>query len=104
MKKNDYRYFGIATDARITRHEEVYHRTASGRGWQSRPAEIRDEEITTEQYNNYVRSIPFMDSFEGASCRASWGYTAAGYIPVSITLVNPSQTEKHVEKYRFSHD
>ena len=102
MKLSDYRYFGITTLATITHEHAVYYRTASGKGWQSKPAETGFEVITCESYNNYVRSIPFMNNFDGASCRAEWGYTYAGYIPVKITLVNPSGTEKHVERYKFT--
>lgn len=102
MSRFDYRYFGITTSATITREHAVYYRTASGKGWRSKPAETGTEVITCESYNNYVRSVPFMNGWPGASCRAEWGYTGAGYLPVKITLINPSQTEKHIERYRFT--
>lgn len=99
----NYRNFSIPdySDVQIVRTHMVFERTDSGKSWKKNPSVTDIRKITTEEYNNYVRSINFMNGFCGGSCRAEKGYTPCGYIPVKITLVNPSGTEKHTETYRF---
>ena len=82
--------------------KETYNRTASGRSWKKAPEAVERETISTEFYNNYVSSIPFFAAFPGASCRAAWGYTYAGYIPVRVTSISPDQSTKIVARFSFS--
>lgn len=98
-----YKFFSIPSysDIKITRIHSIFERTESGKSWKAKPRETTANEITTEEYTNYVRSVDFMNGFFGGTCRAEKNYTYCGYIPVKITLVNPSRTEKHVEYFKF---
>lgn len=92
----------IGTGYKIKMTKFVYFRTESGKSWKSKPETVETATITNDFYNNYVNSIPFFNRFGyGSYCRASYGYTYAGYIPVSITTVSPGRTEKHIVKFSF---
>lgn len=92
----------IGNDFIITMTKEIYFRTGSGKNWKTKPSTVEKETVSNKVYNNYVNSIPFFNNFgHGAYCRAHYGYTYAGYIPVSIVTVSPGQTEKHIVKFSF---
>lgn len=85
----------------IQKRTEVYTRTASGKSWTAKPAETMTENVTREHYLNFVNSTRFFNGLFGGTARNYYGYTAAGYIPVKCTSVNPSRTEKHVVTFKF---
>lgn len=86
--------------------KEKYTRTASGANWKSKPDSTVKEEITRAQFENYTSrdTIRFFNGFCGGSCRATYGYTFAGYVPVKITLINPDHTEKEVDRFTIVND
>ncbi len=108
MSKSIYNNFGArfnGYNCKILKETQVYTRTASGKSWKSRPETVESETVDREHYINYVESIPFFNNWgNGASCRAVWNYTAAGYIPVKVTTVSPYQEEKHVTRFRFIYE
>lgn len=98
----DLRKFNFSNpDYLITHRKEVYTRTASGKSWKKNPEEVTTEIIPAEYYTNYITSVPFFNSL--GSCRASYGYTEAGYIPTSTVNISPDRTEKHVDIFRFTY-
>ena len=102
----NYNTFSLRhNDIIITKKIEKYTRTASGKGFRSRPLSTEEELITPEQYENYVRSIPFFNNAfgYGSSCRAQMGYTPCGYIPTRITSVSPGREVKLVASFRFDY-
>lgn len=78
----------------ILRKRYTFKRPEGRKTWPSKPAETSEEEFfTAQQYENFVTSIPFFNRFGGrASCRASWSYTVAGYLPTEITTISPDAT------------
>ena len=90
----------------ITMTRRTYNRTASGKGWKANPTTEETEVITEENYRNRSsrEAVRFMNGFCGGRCWAEYGYTYHGYNPIKITLVNPSNDEKIVEIFEFSHD
>jgi hypothetical protein len=99
-----FKHFGIGGEWAITRECAVYSRTASGKGWKSKPDTVTRETVDTEFYNRFIRSIDFFDSFRdvGGHCRAERGYTFAGYIPVKVVTVSPYQELKQVDTFTFN--
>lgn len=88
----------------ITLTETKISRTPSGKSWSSRGTITCQESISPETYTNYVQSIPFFNNFgHQARCRASWGYTCAGYLPTRITSVSPDGLLKIVHEFSFSY-
>lgn len=88
----------------IVLHKRTTYRKPEGRKtWPKEPTEIGTEEFCGGQkYQNFVTSVPFFNNFGGkAYCRASFDYTAAGYLPTEITTVNPDATVKHVDRFAF---
>jgi len=86
----------------ITMRKEIYTKSKSGKSWKTNPSLVAVETIDGKFYSNYVQSIPFFNRFGyGAYCRPSFGYCYAGYLPLTITTVNPGQTEKHIVRFSF---
>lgn len=80
----NYRKFEIGRGWRFERTRETYTATASG-NFRKKPDQIETEIVTGDFYINCVQSIPwFNNSYFGETCRATWNYTPAGYIPVRI--------------------
>ena len=86
----------------ITKIENRYEKTSSGKNWKNKPYYTETETVTEEHYNNYVDSVPFFNNFGyGAYCRAYYGYCKAGYKPLIIVTVNPGRTEKIITRFDF---
>jgi hypothetical protein len=100
----DYKKFSFTDGSYlITYTTETYGRTKSGKGWKSKPDEVKTEVVNAQFYTNYVQSIPFFNNFGfGAYCRATRNYTVAGYLPVVITTVSPGREVKRVTKFTFT--
>lgn len=63
---------------------ETYTVTASGH-FKKKPDETKKKTVNGDFYINFVRSVSwFNNPYYGETCRATWNYTAAGYIPVRI--------------------
>lgn len=86
---------------RITRRLEVYLR--NGNGWNKTPNGIKYFDITKEEYDRFVESIPFFRSFgsygNGSYCRKYCGYTYIGYLPIKVITVAPGREIKHVDTF-----
>lgn len=95
MGKNYYENFGLSGAWLVVRTHEIYHRTASGKSWRSKPYDIDKEVFRNQNYEWFIQSIPFFNS------RAKWNYTQAGYIPTRVTTVSPDGVEKHVDRFQF---
>lgn len=80
---------------------EKYSRTASGKNWKKQPDSVERVEVSRENYNNRTarETIQFFNGFCGGKCRAEYGYSFIGYTPRRITLINPGNDQKTVEKY-----
>ena len=94
--KTNYSKFSISGEGYIiTKKEATYTRTASGKGWKSKPDSIETKIVDGRHYSNYIQSIPFFNNWgDGASCRAEHEYTFAGYLPVHVVTVSPYQEIK----------
>lgn len=88
---------------RIERVKKIYDTTPGG-NFRKKPYETKTEFVDCDFYLNFVRSCDFFNGLFGGTCRASWNYTAAGYIPTRITTINPGRTEKHVDTFTFIYD
>ena len=89
----------IGEGYKITQIIEHYGRTASGNSWQAKPYQVDEKQITAREYNNYVDSCSWFNSFPGGSCRAYSGYTYAGYLPIRIVTVAPGRKTKLVARF-----
>lgn len=99
-----YEKFTFSDANFIVLHKRTTYRKPEGRKtWPKEPTEIGSEEFCGGQkYQNFVTSIPFFNNFGGkAYCRASFDYTAAGYLPTEIVSVNPDATIKHIDRFSF---
>lgn len=108
MRTNKYtaniNVFMIERNFDIHFHNEVYSRTESGKSWKRKPDEVEDSIVSAEFYYNYCNAIPFFKNFGyGASERAEWNYTPAGYLVTKITSVNPGRDKKCVRTFKFVH-
>lgn len=103
MSKSIYEHFGFHSSSwLILRTIETYSRTDSGASWRNKPDEVERNVVSDEHYSNYVSAIPFFNRWgDGASCRASWGYTGAGYLPTEIFTISPYRTTRKVARFRF---
>ena len=85
----------------ITFKKQTFSRTDSGKSWKKNADTVETETVSNEFYSNYINSVSFFNNFGGfASCRAYYGYTYAGYIPVYVSTV--SYDGKTKIKARFS--
>ena len=98
----DYRKFSAPSNYLALIEIETYSRTASGKSWKSKPDSIEHHVFRPEQYTNYITAVPVFNNWgNGASCRCSWSYTFAGYLPTSCTTVSPYRETKKVASFRF---
>lgn len=93
MSTNNYATFRFTDKScLILRETRDYSRTLSGRSWKKRPDYTLREIISPKQYENYVTSIPFFNSWgNGAYCRAHSSYTSVGYTPTEINTCSPGR-------------
>ena len=99
----DYRNFKFTSTLYTIKHtRKTYERTNSGKGWKTKPTEEKQKTVTPEFYTNFVTSIPFFNRL--GTCRAGWNYTTAGYLPVTITSINPDRTTKHIDMFSFEYN
>ena len=97
-----YRQFNFTNDRFIITHtRKHYERTATGKSWKATPTEEKTERVTAQHYTNYVTSIPFFNNL--GTCRAVHNYTAAGYLPVTITSISPDKNEKYIDSFSFEY-
>lgn len=85
-------------NACIVLTEKEFSRTASGKGWKSKPDTVKQEIIPAEYYYNYCNSIPFFKRL-GGSETVDFGYTCAGYVPTEIRSISPDYTRKIVRRF-----
>lgn len=98
----NYKNFDFTANGwKITHKRAVFFKTSSGKSWKSKPEYERAEIVTNDVYNNFVKSVDFFNGFCGGTCRASWNYTPAGYLPVNIATVSPDRTEKIIDTFLF---
>ena len=96
----DYRRFTFTDDRfTITHTRTTYEK--NGKSWRRTAAE-EPQEVSPKYYENFVTSIPFFNSL--GRCRAEFNYTAAGYIPIKITSINPDGTKKHIDEFYFAYN
>lgn len=83
---------------------ETFSRTDSGASWKSKPDTVERYLYDDERYTNYVSATPFFNRWgDGASSRATYGYTVAGYLPIRISTVSPYRQTKKVAHFHFIH-
>jgi len=88
----------------ILLHEQHYERTASGKGWKSKPYQDEIKEINYNQYSFYIESVPFFKNLTRGTLgyeRSEKSYTKQGYIITKITSVRPDQQEKIIRQFKF---
>lgn len=100
----------------LTIKTETYSRTASGRGWKSRPDETRTETMPWDRrdaggdgrYGEDVhRKITDADTLRfyrrlGGSEYAERSYTPVGYIVTRLVSTNPDRTVRIVRRFRIT--
>lgn len=62
--------------------------------------ETKENEITEEQYNNYLSSCSFFRRL-GGSETVTKSYTSRGYKPVKLVSVSPDRSEKVIREFKF---
>lgn len=83
--------------------KKVYYTNENG-NFKRKPGKEYAENVTSEFYENFIRSITFFNGFMGGTCHAENAYTAAGYIPVKVVTISPDKSEKHVDTFTFHFD
>lgn len=99
----------------LTIKTETYSRTASGKGWKSRPDETRTEtmpwdrrDADGERYGEDVhRKITDADTLRffrrlGGSEYAERSHTPRGYIVTRLVSTNPDRTIRIVRRFRIT--
>jgi hypothetical protein len=95
----NYKKFDTGRGWRFERTRETYTATAGG-NFRKRPDAIETETVNGNFYINFVQSIPwFNNSYFGETCRATWNYTPAGYIPVRI-VTSKKGYMKYVDTFK----
>lgn len=61
---------------------------------------VKTEEITEEQYNNYINSISFFRRLGGTET-AQRSYTSAGYKVTQLNSKSPDRQTKVLREFRF---
>ena len=80
----NYTKFETGRGWRFEHTRETYAATPGGY-FKKTPARSETTVVTGDFYINFVQSIPWFNClYYGESCRASWNYTPAGYIPTRI--------------------
>lgn len=81
---------------------KTFVRTKSGKSWKSKPESIEKKIFEAKNYENYITSIPFFNSFgSGAYCRGYNSYTTAGYLPTKVVTVSPFRETKKITTFIF---
>lgn len=97
-----FKNFSLGGAWTITRECATYSRTASGKGFKSKPDTVTRETVNAEFYSRFVQSVDFFNAWgDGAYCRAEYGYTVAGYVPVKVVTVSPFRATKQVDTFTF---
>lgn len=95
----NYTKFNTGRGWRFERTRETYTATASG-NFRKKPDAIETETVDGNFYINFVNSIPYYNHvYYGESCRASWNYTPAGYIPTRI-VTSKKGYMKYVDTFK----
>ena len=99
----DYTKFTFGDNSfMILRETRTYSRTTSGRNWRRQADKITREVVPADHYQNYITSIPFFNNWgDGASCRANWTTSQAGYLPWRVVTVSPGADTKIEALFRF---
>lgn len=95
----NYRNFNTGSGWRFEHIRETYTTTPGG-NFRKKPDQIETKTVDGRFYINFVQSIPwFNNPHFGESCRATWSYTPAGYIPVRI-VSSKSGYMKYVDIFK----
>ena len=77
--------------------EKRYYK--AGKSW--RLAEVTEENISKENYLNFINSCKFFRNLGGYE-RLTKGYTYVGYVPVELNSISPDKQEKIIRSFEFS--
>lgn len=94
-KAKEYSNFGFSGNYVILMEKKTFTRTASGKGWKSKPDEVKRSVFTPTQYNNFLSFVPIWND------RVEKSYTCAGYLPVKVTSTSPDGSTKSVAWFEF---
>lgn len=95
----DYTKFDTGSGRRFEHVRETYTATAGG-NFRKKPDKTTTELVDGRFYVNFIKSIPaFNCPYYGESCRATWNYTPAGYIPTRI-VTSKKGYMKHVDTFK----
>jgi hypothetical protein len=95
----NYTKFNTGRGWRFERTRETYTATESG-NFRKKPDKIESETVNGDFYINFVQSIPwFNNRYFGETCRATWNYTPAGYIPTRI-VTSKNGSKKYVDTFK----
>lgn len=103
MKVGDLKYAAFRFANRPYRVKAVFKTYSStSSGWKTQPDEVEERMMTAWEYESYINSIPFFNSYgEGASCRAKWWHCMAGYLPLRVTSISPNRITKIVVEFEI---
>ena len=89
-------------DTKIFMTTQVFSRTASGKGWQSKPQTEDHETINAESYDR-ITCDDTLAWFRriGGSETAQRSYTSRGYIITTLASSNPDRTIKKVRSFKI---
>lgn len=94
----NYTKFNTGRGWRFERTRETYTATAGG-NFRKKPDTITTEIVDGDFYINFVQSVSwFNNPYRGETCRATWNYTAAGYIPTRV-VTSKKGYMKHVDTF-----
>lgn len=90
-------------DYLITHTRKTYQKSKIRKVWKTVPTKMEIELYRPEQYQRFVRSVPFFDGFLGGTCTAKCRDTVAGHLPVEIISISPDKNIKHEDTFQFVH-
>ena len=64
-------------------------------------SECKEENISKENYLNFINSCKFFRNLGGYE-RLTSGYTYSGYIPVQLNSISPDKQEKIIRSFEFN--
>ena len=64
-------------------------------------SESKEENISKENYLNFINSCKFFRNLGGYE-RLTSSYTYAGYIPVQLNSISPDKQEKIIRSFEFN--
>ena len=64
-------------------------------------SESKEENISKENYLNFINSCKFFRNLGGYE-RLTSGYTYSGYIPVKLNSISPDKQEKIIRSFEFN--